>query len=124
MDVHNFSTRQFVSETCLLSQVFKFGCYISIPILMTVFVAGDPARLESIIRNVRFILVLNTSSPYNVERRELETAFTVHGGKQRTIQTDPISPHVQRAYVVYPPEGPRPPSAEELMERVKKSKQQ
>ncbi|BDA43715.1 Uncharacterized protein DDB_G0276777 [Coccomyxa sp. Obi] len=61
-------------------EVFKFGCYISIPILMTVFVAGDPARLEAIIRN--------------------------------------------RQYVVYPPEGPRPPTAEELHERIRKSKQQ
>ena len=29
---------------------------------------------------------------------------------------------LQRSYVVYPPEGPRPPTAEELMERIAKSK--
>ena len=33
-------------------QVFKFGCYLSIPVLMTVFVAGNPGRLEAIIKNV------------------------------------------------------------------------
>ena len=35
-----------------LLQVFKFCCYVSIPVLMTVFIAGNPARLEAIIRNV------------------------------------------------------------------------
>ena len=30
----------------------------------------------------------------------------------------------QRAYVVYPPEGPRPPSAEELIDRINKKKRQ
>ncbi|CAK0781994.1 hypothetical protein CVIRNUC_005525 [Coccomyxa viridis] len=58
-------------------EVFKFGCYISIPILMTIFVAGNPGRLESIIKN--------------------------------------------RAYVVYPPEGQRPPTAEELIDRINKN---
>jgi len=28
----------------------------------------------------------------------------------------------QRAYVVYPPEGPRPPSGDEIREMVKKNK--
>ena len=41
----------------MLLQVFKFGCYLSIPVLMTVFVAGDPGRLESIIKNVRLCAV-------------------------------------------------------------------
>ncbi|CAL5221165.1 g3305 [Coccomyxa viridis] len=59
-------------------EVFKFGCYLSIPVLMTVFVAGNPGRLEAIIKN--------------------------------------------RAYVVYPPEGPRPPTAEELIDRINKNK--
>ena len=37
----------------MILQVFQFGCYLSIPVLMTVFVAGNPGRLEAIIRNVR-----------------------------------------------------------------------
>ena len=36
----------------MLPQVFKFCCYVSIPVVMTVFIAGNPARLEAIIRNV------------------------------------------------------------------------
>eukprot|EP00891_Asterochloris_glomerata_P001937 jgi/Astpho2/1937/e_gw1.00038.433.1_t len=60
-------------------QVFKFGCYLSIPALMTLAVAGNPERLAAIIRS--------------------------------------------RSYVVYPPEGPRPPSAEEFAE-LRKQKQQ
>ncbi|KAK9819575.1 hypothetical protein WJX81_004058 [Elliptochloris bilobata] len=59
-------------------EAFKFCCYISIPILMTYFIAGTPRNLEAIIKN--------------------------------------------RAYVVYPPEGPRPPTAEEMQERVQQSK--
>lgn len=34
-------------------EVFKFCCYISIPIMMTVFIAGNPRNLEAIIKNVR-----------------------------------------------------------------------
>ncbi len=34
-------------------EVFKFACYLSIPILMTYFIAGNPRNLEAIIRNVR-----------------------------------------------------------------------
>ena len=33
-------------------EVFKFCCYLSIPILMTYFIAGNPRNLEAIIRNV------------------------------------------------------------------------
>lgn len=33
-------------------QVFKFGCYLSIPALMTLAVAGNPERLAAIIRSV------------------------------------------------------------------------
>ena len=29
---------------------------------------------------------------------------------------------VQRSYVVYPPEGPRPPTAEELIEKINRNK--
>ncbi|KAG6555287.1 hypothetical protein Mapa_003330 [Marchantia paleacea] len=60
-------------------EVFKFGCYISIPILMMSAFAYDPQNLERIIRN--------------------------------------------RSYVVYPPEGPRPPTGEEMREMIKKNKQ-
>ena len=42
----------------IVMQVFKFCCYVSIPVLMTVFIAGSPARLEAIIRNVRLPAVI------------------------------------------------------------------
>jgi protein PET100 len=60
-------------------EVFKFCCYISIPIGMTVAISGSPKNLENLIKN--------------------------------------------RDYVVYPPEGPRPPTADELHELVKKEQQ-
>ena len=48
-------------------QVFKFGCYLSIPVLMTVFVAGNPGRLEAIIKNVSH-LNLGLLSPLEENR--------------------------------------------------------
>ena len=36
-------------------QVFKFACYVSIPIGMTYFISGKPEVLEAIIKNVRFV---------------------------------------------------------------------
>ncbi|CAI7908342.1 unnamed protein product [Closterium sp. NIES-53] len=51
-------------------EVFKFACYVGIPIAMMVTFANNQDNLEAIIRN--------------------------------------------RAYVIYPPEGPRPPTAEEV----------
>lgn len=61
-------------------EVFKFGCYVGIPIVMMLAFANNSENLEKIIRN--------------------------------------------RAYVVYPPEGPKPPTAEEIRELAKKNKQQ
>ncbi|CAM6128025.1 unnamed protein product [Calypogeia fissa] len=60
-------------------EVFKFGCYVTIPIVMMAVFAYAPKNLEKIIRN--------------------------------------------RAYVVYPPEGPRPPTGDEIREMLKKTKQ-
>ncbi|KAJ7557403.1 hypothetical protein O6H91_05G125400 [Diphasiastrum complanatum] len=61
-----------------LLEVFKFGCYVSIPIFMMVVFANNSGNLEKVIKN--------------------------------------------RSYVVYPPEGPRPPSPEEIWEMAKKNK--
>jgi hypothetical protein len=36
----------------LTTQVFKFACYVSIPVLMTFAVAGNSKVLESIVRHV------------------------------------------------------------------------
>lgn len=36
----------------LCKQVFKFCCYISIPIGMTVAISGSPKNLENLIKNV------------------------------------------------------------------------
>jgi hypothetical protein len=35
-----------------LTQVFKFCCYISIPIGMTIAISGSPRNLNSLIKNV------------------------------------------------------------------------
>ena len=51
-----------MTELCPLPQVFKFCCYVSIPVLMTVFIAGSPERLESIIRNVRRLALPATAT--------------------------------------------------------------
>lgn len=67
-------------------QAFKFACYLSIPVAMTLAFAASPENLSAIIANVR-----PTTQPQLASSR--------------------LS---QRAYVVYPKEGPRPPSAEEL----------
>ena len=44
--------------------------------------------------------------------------MVLHPTMSMTIGIDSL----QRSYVVYPPEGPRPPTAEELLERINKSK--
>eukprot|EP00850_Spirogloea_muscicola_P023577 SM000369S13623 [mRNA] locus=s369:29409:29766:+ [translate_table: standard] len=61
-----------------LLEVFKFACYVSIPVALMLTFGSNPENLEWIIRN--------------------------------------------RAYVVYPPEGPRPPSAEEIHELARKNR--
>ena len=94
-------------------EVFKFCCYISIPIMMTVFIAGNPRNLEAIIKNVRCF-----PSPSACRVRSRHACAL-------NMPTERHAMHVmvQRAYVVYPPEGPRPPSAEELQERMNQGKQ-
>eukprot|EP00873_Tetraselmis_striata_P006584 jgi/Tetstr1/426848/TSEL_017062.t1 len=37
-------------------EAFKFLCYLSIPIVMTVAVAGVPSNLEAIIRNRSYVV--------------------------------------------------------------------
>jgi hypothetical protein len=37
-----------------LMELFKFACYVGIPISMMVVFANNPDNLEKIIRNVRF----------------------------------------------------------------------
>ncbi|KAL6767851.1 hypothetical protein ACKKBF_B36865 [Auxenochlorella protothecoides x Auxenochlorella symbiontica] len=59
-------------------ELFKFGVYVTIPVLLVGAIVYRPENLEAIIRN--------------------------------------------RSYVVYPPEAPRPPSAEQLQELLKKQK--
>lgn len=61
-----------------LLEVFKFGTYIAIPIVMMYAFANNSDNLERIIRN--------------------------------------------RSYVVYPPEGPRPPTGDEIRDMIKKNK--
>ena len=38
-------------------QVFKFVCYVSIPVGMTYLIAGKPHVLEAIIKNVSYSLL-------------------------------------------------------------------
>ena len=100
-------------------QVFKFGCYISIPILMTIFVAGNPGRLESIIKNV---LPLDPLSPCIMMKASHEPIRTMSVSQaHKDVLIVPSLDFVQRAYVVYPPEGQRPPTAEELIDRINKN---
>jgi hypothetical protein len=47
-------------------QVFKFAIYVSIPIVMTALIAGNPDTLEAIIKNV---------SKSNVLARTLQTCI-------------------------------------------------
>ena len=95
--------------------MFKFCCYVSIPVLMTVFIAGNPARLEAIIRNVLLLLIPCYTDQDAIMPCPRPTCV-------RVFQCQTMVMALQRAYVVYPPEGPRPPTAEELMERIAKSK--
>lgn len=50
--MHNVSLTFKIQSEIL--QVFKFCCYISIPIGTTFLVARDPEVLEKVIKNVRF----------------------------------------------------------------------
>ena len=75
-------------------QVFKFGCYIAIPIFMTAAFVTNPDRLAAIIKNVSKLFGRPQPIPMSSTDRIL----------------------LQRAYVVYPPESQRPPSYEELVE--------
>ena len=93
-------------------EVFKFCCYLSIPILMTYFIAGNPRNLEAIIRNVRLCSVVACC----------RTVLFLHEYSAEATSVHLSCMFRQRAYVVYPPEGPRPPSAEEMQERMQQSK--
>jgi len=60
-------------------EAFKFTCYLSLPVFLTVVVAGTPQNLATIIKN--------------------------------------------RSYVVYPPEAEGLPSSDEIMDMVKKNRE-
>lgn len=96
-------------------QVFKFCCYISIPIGMTVAISGSPRNLATLIKNVRALHLLASSG------------WPPGHGCGRFFMllssADILLPAMQRDYVVYPPEGPRPPTADELHEMVQKEQQ-
>lgn len=36
-----------------IDQAFKFSCYVSLPVFLTIVVAGTPQNLATVIKNVR-----------------------------------------------------------------------
>lgn len=46
---------------CFLRQAFKFTCYVSLPVFLTVVVAGTPENLASIVKNVSGTSLLSHS---------------------------------------------------------------
>ena len=89
--------------TRCFTQVFKFACYLSIPVGMVYLIAGKPDTLEAVIKNAR-------------------TSFSLHCLLH--VAVSEVVSILQRSYVVYPPEGPRPPTAEQMAEIMRKREQQ
>ena len=102
----NSSSHRSVAYTVCGLQVFKFGCYVAIPIFMTAAFVTNPDRLAAIIKNVS----QHPTVPLS--------------GWRPFCRSNNTHMLVQRAYVVYPPESQRPPSYEELVELRNKSKRQ
>lgn len=95
--------------------MFKFCCYISIPIGMTVAISGSPKNLEALIKNVRGsvcprVRLFLSGNP--------GTSLTTEHGRDCVMCAC-----MQRDYVMYPPEGPKPPTADELHDMVQKEQQ-
>ena len=85
----------------LRAQIFKFSVYVTIPVLLTVAFAASPQNLQAIISNVR---------------ADWPPCATSRIGAVVAPLTQPRVSFPQRAYVVYPTEGPRPPSSDEIRE--------
>jgi hypothetical protein len=95
------------------AQVFKFAIYLGVPIGLVALVVYTPANLQAIIESVSF--------------PALPVCCICAGVLPHLLLTVPLSrsfasPLVQKSYVRYPPEGPRPPTLEELQEKLKKAK--
>lgn len=69
-------------------EVGKLALYVSLPVGLTLAFATRPENLEAAIKNVR----VYDAAPH----------------------VPALTAAPQRAYVVYPPAGPRPPTGEEL----------
>lgn len=89
--------------------MFKFALYVSIPVVMTALVAGNADVLETIIKNV--CPRIDVTSKFEASHN----AFTLPYIQLSNLYVG----RVQRSYVVYPPEAPRPPSLEEFKEMAK-----
>ena len=70
--------------------------YLAVPALLTLTFVGVPENMQRVIANVRLPACLPAP------------------------RRDKLTWRPQRAYVVYPPEGPRPPTGEELQGQRRK----
>ena len=88
------------SAACVAGlQIFKFSVYVTIPVLLTVAFAASPQNLQAVITNVRAGWLRRAGA---------------HAARRLCASHATTARPPQRAYVVYPTEGPRPPSADEI----------
>jgi hypothetical protein len=93
------------------TQAFKFALYVAIPAALTWTVVTNTGVLNAIIKEVREMRGECFFFCRSERRRRGDKPTRTH--VPDTHPTNPFHPRApQRSYVVYPPEGPRPPSPE------------
>ena len=105
-------------------EVFKFACYVGIPISMMSVFANNPDNLEKVIRNVSTTFI-------SIRIKHVGcgsiSCFSFHANDSNMIAISMncvfvFTCELQRSYVVYPPEGPPLPPPEEIREMIRKSR--
>ncbi|ONM27675.1 hypothetical protein ZEAMMB73_Zm00001d007822 [Zea mays] len=109
-------------------EIAKFGVYVSVPVALTYLVATDSKTLKKLMGlmlryvSLRSSMSISRTRTYPLAIFSLPVYVLIYSGSYRFTSRFKLPvyvPPLQRPYVVYPPEGPRPPPPEELRERAR-----
>ncbi|EEE66683.1 hypothetical protein OsJ_23333 [Oryza sativa Japonica Group] len=112
-------------------EIAKFGVYVSVPVALTYLVATDSKTLKKLMglteAEISTFELEFIPTPFRKMKKPLDpdssrivlmnNAYALLDGYSLSGSNANV---VRREYVVYPPEGPRPPPPEELRERARK----
>ncbi|KAI5649330.1 hypothetical protein M9H77_35335 [Catharanthus roseus] len=90
-------------------EIAKFAVYVTVPIGLMYFFANNTKNLQKF---------MGTLIKDSTQKQEQNVVFRSGTGQLSSTMLGSIL----RQYVVYPPEGPLPPSPEELMERAREAR--